>query len=321
MKRALTLIELLVVVAIIALLISILLPALSRAKEQAKITKCIANLRSVGQAMHMYFDEHNGWFPFEKENFPGVARPTNPNATPLHGFHYGGHPGRRIPEDRANWWGFTRQVWRDTPKGRPFNRYLTDGLHNRREQLAEQGTPEFEQVREKLQVFACPSDVGGYWNNQTANDEAPRPTHWSTGSSYDFNYYFVWNWASKRTPGSDPNWFKSYLERGNNFLQQQMQNHAAEFIMLLEDPFDSAVWQYIPRRGWHREWNRHSFLFLDGHAANIVANATNGHRGEGWKLAGGNDDNDPRAWWNDPDDPDYRYRTIGPRGFNPKAGQ
>ena len=51
---AFTLIELLVVVAIIALLVAILLPSLASAREQGKKAKCLANLRSIGQALHEY---------------------------------------------------------------------------------------------------------------------------------------------------------------------------------------------------------------------------------------------------------------------------
>ncbi len=58
-----TLIELLVVVAIIALLISILLPSLSRAREQSKTAKCAANLRSVGQAVATYLAEEKFTYP------------------------------------------------------------------------------------------------------------------------------------------------------------------------------------------------------------------------------------------------------------------
>ena len=56
-------IELLVVVAIIAVLIAMLLPALSKAREHAKRVQCASNLRQNGLSLHMYADDHDGWYP------------------------------------------------------------------------------------------------------------------------------------------------------------------------------------------------------------------------------------------------------------------
>ena len=58
-----TLVELLVVIGIIALLISILLPALSKAKKQALIVSELSNMRQVGLAVAMYANEHKGRLP------------------------------------------------------------------------------------------------------------------------------------------------------------------------------------------------------------------------------------------------------------------
>lgn len=64
-KKAFTLIELLVVIAIINILAGMLLPSLTRAKEQARRAACLNNLRNIGQALAMYAGENDGFLPPE----------------------------------------------------------------------------------------------------------------------------------------------------------------------------------------------------------------------------------------------------------------
>lgn len=81
-RKAFTLIELLVVVAIIALLISILLPSLSRARELAKRAVCASNLRGIGQGMYIYSNDNQEWFPvsFHQPNY-GNGTPATSGVT------------------------------------------------------------------------------------------------------------------------------------------------------------------------------------------------------------------------------------------------
>jgi prepilin-type N-terminal cleavage/methylation domain-containing protein/prepilin-type processing-associated H-X9-DG protein len=76
-KKAFTLIELLVVIAIIAILAAILFPVFAQAREKARQTNCLSNLRNVSTAIMMYVQDNDELMPYYETTPPPAPLPRN----------------------------------------------------------------------------------------------------------------------------------------------------------------------------------------------------------------------------------------------------
>lgn len=120
-KKAFTLIELLVVIAIIALLLSILSPALNKVKEQARVTVCKSNLKQLGMAFETYSVSNNNksmstdvyyiW-PFVIAPYFGLKNYSEDPETAQQGvMKIIKCPSTKSPEPRETNWGSDRFTW------------------------------------------------------------------------------------------------------------------------------------------------------------------------------------------------------------------
>jgi prepilin-type N-terminal cleavage/methylation domain-containing protein len=171
--QAFTLIELLVVIAIISLLISILMPALSRAREQAKRTVCGSNMRQIGIGFSQYAQDNDSWYPAK-------AKSGDPDApvTVLAGVQ---HIGTPLP-DSIGW-------------GPQFGGMLRDITE--RQCTREGGSPKY--VADP-KVLICPSDQSG--NKFNNNDQLPvraadsipgiQATNLAQVKNYSYMYVALW---------------------------------------------------------------------------------------------------------------------------------
>ena len=133
------------VIAVVALLVAIILPAFRGARQSARATVCLGNLRQLTGCWAAYTDDYRA-FPLSSQ-----PRPWN-----LLRFGWGG----------VHWFGEDENPHQSVPRERPLNSYVQDGG---------------DLIENRALVFRCPSDVGGYgyrtrswaYSNRGAPDADP----------------------------------------------------------------------------------------------------------------------------------------------------
>lgn len=256
--RAFSLLELLVVLAISAIVLAILVPSLSAAREAANVARCLSNLREIGRSSYMYMEDE--------------GQPTQPWHL---GFDFGGADIDRVSEYVYGGFrvekihpvlGVKVDVRKIQTNDRPYNRYLAPMM-----------------CEGPVQTYMCPSDsftVTSFPDDPCAvpvrSDNAPT---WSlNGNSYAINWNWLTSqpWLNKVTIYRD---LPKMSSAGRELLRLKVGGAASEFIINMEGPMNARMQDARPADGsagqsctqelgfgWHRRFSRYSVSFLDGHA-------------------------------------------------------
>lgn len=261
-KKAFTLIELLVVVAIIALLISILLPALQGAREQGKKTVCLSNLKQIAQASLCYAtdDAREQLVPIHRSMVStlsgGGFGGTEWSWRTAQPYSFGGRTATRAFPTESGTVGVLSDdtgIW--AARTKPLNRYIYTAV--------DQGDSK------KMELYHCPSDTG-YPDSPWVQDAPPQAINiplyemlgngyrinvcgcvWLQGSSMQVASFSVGAWGHTASSLEGPSRVVMYSEPlFYNFSRQD------------------GTWnpEMMPTAGWHKKMMSDNVGYADGSA-------------------------------------------------------
>jgi len=198
-RAAFTLVELLVVVSIIALLISILLPSLRKAREQTKSAVCIAGLKSISTASIVYAsdDRVESAVPVHPEVLNLAVDASLRRATMV--YAYGGKSGAGKEGTDVLFWGTGRKRG---PATRPLNKFLyKSGFIDFYSNPGLGGANWNNDKKLNLDQFRCPSDKGYQGNHYTAWRDSKLTSYDHYGNSYAASLLWIYVPGGMCAPG------------------------------------------------------------------------------------------------------------------------
>ncbi|MFH1417686.1 MAG: type II secretion system protein [Planctomycetota bacterium] len=291
-RAAFTLIELLVVISIIAVLISVLLPALSRAKETAAITQCTSNLGQISATAQMYMDDNDvggyGSFPSLPWHL-GTGTYAGFSYDWISEWVYGGYQ----PSIDHPAYGGTAD-WKVLPTElRPFNKYIAPGAAG----------------KVIVKVYVCPSDKSYLTSEYTDVGVPPEvQTRHAAHEVQGTSYPILWHWYDDPIyDGPDPDGgdkrnvhdIDKMSKWGSRMLAKKVGGYGSEFPVFIEDHLDAYLVESRPPDGsegesllqtlglgWHGKISTYSMGFLDGHATHQFVD-TRFSRGPGYNIRPG----------------------------------